>query len=106
MTKRTRSAAGAVLVIGLVLSAAVIWYRLVAGRTAPGAWPGVDESVIGQFAQAAGRPEPAFAIDWLEGDSLLFAFLCAGLVAGFVLGYYARIVLVEQRARPGSGEAP
>jgi hypothetical protein len=34
-------------------------------------------------------------IGWVEGDLLLFAFLTAGLVAGFVLGYFGRALFVE-----------
>ena len=70
-------------------------------RPAPngGDWPGVDEAVIGGFVERAGvaEPEPLFA--WLQGDVLLFAFLCAGLAAGFVLGYFARVAFVEQHER-------
>jgi len=91
---------GLVLVAAVVLGAGAAWIGLVRQRTGsePG-WAGVDEAVIGQFAQAAGRPaEPSFAIDWIQGDLLLFAFLCAGLIAGGFLGFYARVLFVEQRA--------
>lgn len=59
---------------------------------APGRWPGVDESVVGKFARDAGRAAspPLFGI---EGDLLLFAFLCAGLLAGFLLGYCFRTLI-------------
>jgi cobalt/nickel transport protein len=36
-------------------------------------------------------------IEWMRGDLLLFAFLCAGLFAGFVLGYFSRALFVERR---------
>ena len=62
------------------------------------AWPGVDDQVVRPFAEAAGRTphEPLLP---LEGDLLLFAFLCAGIVGGFVLGYFYRQLLVEGRGR-------
>ena len=64
---------------------------------ASGEWPGVDEAVIGHFVAQAGLPEPPPLFAWLQGDVLLFAFLCAGLCAGFVLGYFARVAFFEQR---------
>jgi hypothetical protein len=65
-----------------------------------GQWPGVDEAVVGRFAQAAGRSSANPIIDWIHGDSLLFAFLCAGLVAGFVLGFFGRALFTEKVAAP------
>lgn len=52
-------------------------------------WPGVDEAVVGKYAEEHGRPPKASFIE-LEGDTLLFAFLVAGAAGGFVLGYYYR----------------
>ncbi len=54
-----------------------------------GAWPGVDESVVEHYAKQAGHPasKPLFG---LQGDLLLFLFLLAGLIAGFIIGYYWR----------------
>jgi hypothetical protein len=63
-----------------------------------GPWPGVDDAVIGRFAREAGHPETRPLIDFVQGDALLFAFLCAGLVAGFVLGFFGRAVFVEGAA--------
>jgi hypothetical protein len=57
-------------------------------------WPGVDEAVVGKFAAAAGRHAHAPLV---EGDLLLFAFLVAGIVGGFVLGYTFRALFVEER---------
>jgi len=97
--ERSGDKASMLLVAVIVLGAGAAWIGLVlqrAGRE-PG-WAGVDEAVIGRFAEAAGRPaEPSFAIDWVQGDLLLFAFLCAGLIAGGLLGFYARALFVEHR---------
>ena len=62
-------------------------------------WSGVDESVIGRFVAEAGRPAPRPLFDWLQGDLLLFAFLWAGLIAGFILGYWGRAVFGESAQR-------
>lgn len=58
-----------------------------------GPWSGVDDAVVGKFAEAAGRhARPPL----IQGDLLLFAFLLAGIVGGFVLGYYFRTLFVER----------
>lgn len=87
------------LVVVLVGAAVGGFWSVMRTHTAATAWPGVDEAVIGHFAEQAGRAEPAFSITWIEGDLLLFAFLWAGLLAGGVIGFYARILFVERRAR-------
>lgn len=89
---------GAWLVVGLCAGVIGAWFGLVRERAAGADWSGVDEVVIGRFAQAAGRSEAGFALDWIQGDLLLFAFLCAGLVAGAVLGYCARMLFAEPRS--------
>lgn len=61
-------------------------------------WPGVDEAVVGKYAEEHGRPAKPSFIE-LEGDTLLFAFLVAGAAGGFVLGYYYR----ELISRPCAG---
>jgi cobalt/nickel transport protein len=57
-------------------------------------WAGVDDAVVAKIAAAAGRHARA---PLLEGDLLLFAFLVAGIVGGFVLGYGFRKLFVEAR---------
>lgn len=57
-----------------------------------GPWAGVDEAVVGKVAAEAGRHASAPLI---EGDLLLFAFLVAGIIGGFVLGYYFRTLFVD-----------
>lgn len=63
-----------------------------------GAWPGVDEAVVERVAAEAGRHpwRTPFALD---GDVLLFSFLVAGIVGGFVLGYGYRALFHERPAR-------
>jgi len=51
--------------------------------------------VVGKVAEAAGRHADAPLI---QGDLLLFAFLTAGIVGGFVLGWTFRRLFVEPRA--------
>jgi hypothetical protein len=58
--------------------------------TASEKWPGVDESVVEKYAKEHGREarEPFLNTD--QGDLLLFVFLLAGVVGGFIGGYYWR----------------
>ena len=53
-------------------------------------WKGVDETVVEKFAEQAGRPPRKPFINTDQGDILLFAFLVAGMIGGFVAGYSFR----------------
>lgn len=53
-------------------------------------WPGVDETVIERFAEEHGREAKEPLINTDQGDLLLFVFLLAGAIGGFVAGYYWR----------------
>jgi hypothetical protein len=55
-------------------------------------WSGVDESVIEKVAKEHGREAGAPLINTDQGDLLLFVFLLAGAVGGFIGGYYWRAV--------------
>lgn len=59
-------------------------------RFAGGEWAGVDETVVEHYADAAGRPATQPFINTDQGDLLLFVFLTAGAVGGFVGGYSFR----------------
>ena len=96
-----RSTLSMLLVGGLTAAVGCTWLWLVRGMAAAGEWPGVDESVIGNIAHSAGRPESEPLLSWVQGDLLLFMFLVAGLTAGFVIGYFARVAFVEQREPSG-----
>jgi len=59
-------------------------------------WSGVDESVIEKFANEHGREAREPFINTDQGDLLLFVFLFAGAVGGFIGGYSWR-TLTEKR---------
>ncbi len=61
-----------------------------AAEGAPSTWAGVDETVVEKYAEAAGRPGRAPLINTDQGDLLLFVFLLAGAIGGFVAGYSYR----------------
>jgi cobalt/nickel transport system permease protein len=65
------------------------------GRAAP--WSGVDETVIEKFAERAGRTAREPFINPDQGDLLLFVFLVAGIVGGFIGGYNFRILFPPRR---------
>jgi cobalt/nickel transport system permease protein len=90
------------------MNRAVLWAALLLAlgvAMSPGpargaSWPGVDEAVVERYATAAGRPPRAPLIAPGEGDMLLFLFLVAGAVGGFVAGYYFR-ALFPPKGKPG-----
>lgn len=63
-----------------------------------GKWGGVDELVIERFAKEHGREGSEPLINTDQGDLLLFLFLVAGAIGGFVAGYYWR-TLTENTSR-------
>lgn len=81
------------VLVGVVsLAVGGAWVRLVSDHSSTGGWPGVDEAVVDRVVVESGRTSRPL-LDWVHGDLLLFAFLVAGLAAGFVLGFYARSVV-------------
>lgn len=72
----------------------------------PGAWPGVDETVVEHFAEAAGRPARDPYINTDQGDLLLFVFLIAGMMGGFVAGYYYRELFPSKKPAREAPTAP
>ena len=77
-----------IIVMSLVLALAA-GLTFVLSRQ-PHRWPGVDESVVEKYAEAAGRPARKPFINTDQGDLLLFFFLIAGAAGGFVAGYCFR----------------
>lgn len=63
-----------------------------ASGAAAAKWAGVDETVVEHYAEAAGRPPRAPVINTDQGDLLLFFFLLAGALGGFVAGYSYRML--------------
>ncbi len=55
-------------------------------------WPGVDESVVEKYAKEHGREARQPLINTDQGDLLLFVFLVAGAVGGFIAGYSWRML--------------
>jgi ABC-type cobalt transport system substrate-binding protein len=64
-------------------------------------WGGVDESVVEKYAEEHGREARDPFINTDQGDLLLFVFLLAGAVGGFLAGYYWR-ELMGKRHSPSS----
>jgi ABC-type cobalt transport system substrate-binding protein len=54
------------------------------------AWEGVDKTVVERIASEAGRPARDSFIPAPSGDLLLTAFLLAGAIGGFIIGYTFR----------------
>lgn len=80
----------------LIFAALVICAYLVVQVTPK--WEGVDDTVVGKYAEAAGRPAQKAFIDTNRGDLLLFFFLIAGAAAGFLGGYSYRELFAPQHS--------
>lgn len=62
-----------------------------------GKWVGVDETVVEKFAREAGHAPRTPFINTDQGDLLLFFFLGAGTVGGFVGGYFFREIFPPRK---------
>lgn len=71
----------------------------------PATWEGVDTTVIEKVATAAGYPPREPYINTDQGDLLLFLFLLAGAIGGFVIGYAFR-ALFPPRKQPKELPSP
>lgn len=68
---------------------------------APRPWTGVDEAVVEKIAREHGREAKSPFINTDQGDLLLFVFLIAGAVGGFVTGYCWRGLVKKGPADTG-----
>ena len=69
--------------------------------TAGEKWSGVDESVIEKVAKEHGRETREPFINTDQGDLLLFVFLLAGAVGGFIGGYYWKTLMGKRSEDAG-----
>lgn len=68
------------------------------------AWEGVDKTVVEKVAAQAGHPAREPYINTNHGDLLLFLFLLAGAIGGFIAGYTFRGLFSKQK--PASNQTP
>jgi ABC-type cobalt transport system substrate-binding protein len=81
---------------GIILLLLTVFFILPPSTSASEKWPGVDESVVEKYAKEHGREAKEPIINTDQGDLLLFVFLLAGVVGGFIAGYYWK-TLTEKR---------
>jgi ABC-type cobalt transport system substrate-binding protein len=77
---------------------------LFAASASTGAWRGVDENVVEKIADEHGRSPSRPLINTDNGDLLLFVFLVAGAVGGFVAGYSYRMITADRRVVSAKGK--
>lgn len=90
--------------IQAILFAVCLGVMLASAVTCRAAWEGVDVSVVGKYAEQAGRPARKPLINTDQGDLLLFVFLLAGITGGFIGGYLFRGLFAPPK--PPRPEAP
>jgi cobalt/nickel transport system permease protein/cobalt/nickel transport protein len=66
----------------------------------PTTWEGVDKTVIEKTATDAGHPARDPYINTDQGDLLLFMFLLAGAIGGFIVGYTFRGLFPPRKKAP------
>ncbi|MCM8789899.1 MAG: energy-coupling factor ABC transporter permease, partial [Candidatus Omnitrophica bacterium] len=66
-----------------------------------GKWAGVDVTVVEKIAEQHGRSAWTPFINTDQGDLLLFVFLSAGTIGGFLLGYNYRKLFAEKNDKRG-----
>ena len=85
--------------LGVMLLLLTVFCMLPPVKAAGEKWPGVDESVIEKVAREHGREAREPLINTDRGDLFLFVFLLAGVVGGFIGGYYWRALTEKKVAR-------
>ena len=89
------------ILIALSITAAIAALVILAFNS-DAEWAGADETVVEKFAEEAGRPPRDPLINTDKGDLLLFVFLLAGAIGGFVMGYYFRdLFKADQKCQEG-----
>jgi ABC-type cobalt transport system substrate-binding protein len=69
-------------------------------------WEGVDKTVIEKVATEAGHPAREPYINTDQGDLLLFLFLLAGAIGGFIVGYAFRSLFPPRKTDNRAGTGP
>lgn len=82
--------------IALLLTLSLLLFSTPAFAEEGAKWGGVDESVVEKYAAEHGRKARESLVNTDQGDLLLFVFLLAGAVGGFIGGYCWRILMVEK----------
>lgn len=83
----------------ILIFACIFLVAAVARPAGAASWSGVDETVIEKVAEEAGRTAREPLINTDQGDLLLFVFLVAGMVGGFIGGYNFRTLFPPKRRK-------
>jgi cobalt/nickel transport protein len=83
----------------IVASVLLVTFSLLPSAFCAEKWTGVDEEIVEKIAKEQGRVAREPLINTDQGDLLLFVFLLAGAVGGFVGGYYWRMLIGEKTAK-------
>ena len=81
---------------GILLCAILMFPAMALAGERNEKWEGVDKAVVERIAKEQGREASEPFINTEQGDLMLFLFLTAGAVGGFIAGYSYR-ALAEQK---------
>jgi len=92
---KTMFAIGLIIVLAVLAIVPTI-LQANAGKT-KGDYVGIDASIMEARAEEEGHAAKTPLINTDQGDILLFVFCVGGLIAGGLMGYFGRALLVEGR---------
>lgn len=97
-----------IVIVCAVIMLAVVTFHHSAVAAEKGKWTGVDETVVEKYAREHGREAREPFINTDQGDLLLFVFLVAGTLGGFVAGYSWRRLMERKTPQQehGGGSRP
>lgn len=84
---------------GILLCAILMFPAMALAGEKADRWEGVDKAVVEKIAKEQGREASEPLINTEQGDLMLFLFLTAGAVGGFIAGYSYRTL--SERKVPG-----
>lgn len=85
---------------GILLCAILMFPALTLAGEKAEKWEGVDKAVVEKIAKEQGREAQEPLINTEQGDLMLFLFLTAGAVGGFIAGYSFRALTERKTVIP------
>lgn len=85
---------------GILLCAILMFPAMALAGEKAEKWEGVDKAVVEKIAKEQGRAASEPLINTEQGDLMLFLFLTAGAIGGFIAGYSYRALTERKTVIP------